>query len=51
MAKKRVTVWVYVCERCGYEWQARGNLEPKICARCKSPYWDRPPKKRPEQQP
>jgi predicted Zn-ribbon and HTH transcriptional regulator len=45
VAKKRVTVWVYVCERCAHEWQARGKLEPKICPGCKSSYWDRPPRK------
>jgi len=41
MAKKRITVWGYQCERCGHEWIPRGKMEPKICPKCKSPYWDR----------
>lgn len=30
------------CGRCGHEWSPRtfGRL-PKICPKCKSPYWDR----------
>lgn len=28
------------CKRCGYEWKERKEL-PRLCARCKSPYWDR----------
>ena len=42
MGKKRVTVTVYVCERCGHEWQSSLDGGPTICAACKSPYWDRP---------
>ena len=31
------------CERCEYEWVPR-NIEepPRVCPKCKSPYWDRP---------
>ena len=33
----------YRCERCGHEWVPRERPEdPKVCPRCKSPYWDRP---------
>ena len=33
------------CLRCGYIWATRaGNSNPKRCARCKSPYWDKPRK-------
>jgi DNA-directed RNA polymerase subunit RPC12/RpoP len=41
-------VWIrmlgYRCERCGHEWVPRGATAtaPKVCARCKSPYWDKP---------
>jgi hypothetical protein len=33
----------YRCERCGHEWVPRGdlNIEPRVCPKCKSPYWDR----------
>lgn len=42
MAKIKMTVWGYRCERCGHEWIPRGQFVPKICPSCKSPYWDRP---------
>lgn len=32
----------YRCERCGYVWIPRKQELPKVCPRCKSPYWDRP---------
>jgi predicted Zn-ribbon and HTH transcriptional regulator len=37
-------VWVYQCERCGHEWQPRDPKapEPKVCPKCKSPYWNTP---------
>jgi predicted Zn-ribbon and HTH transcriptional regulator len=35
----------YKCERCGHEWVPRAKDEtPKVCPKCKSPYWDRPRK-------
>jgi predicted Zn-ribbon and HTH transcriptional regulator len=33
---------IYKCVRCGYEWAGRKITEPKKCARCASPYWDKP---------
>lgn len=27
--------------RCGHEWIPRGE-KPRVCPKCKSPYWDRP---------
>lgn len=35
----------YKCLRCGHTWIPRTNNKPKVCANCKSPYWDRPRKK------
>ena len=32
------------CERCGHVWMPRGSEKPKVCSRCKSPYWDEPRK-------
>ncbi|MCK4730412.1 MAG: hypothetical protein KAT28_03775 [Candidatus Aenigmarchaeota archaeon] len=33
----------YVCERCNHKWIARNKKEkPKVCPKCKSPYWDTP---------
>jgi len=31
-----------VCSRCGHEWYPRSPRVPRVCARCKSPYWNRP---------
>ena len=29
--------------RCGHQWLPRGEHEkPRVCPKCKSPYWDRP---------
>ncbi len=31
----------FQCERCGHEWVPRDiNQEPKVCPKCKSPYWN-----------
>lgn len=34
----------YECLRCGFHGQTRSGLPPRCCARCRSAYWDRPPK-------
>lgn len=41
-----ITVMGYRCERCGHEWVPRGGLEdePKVCPKCRSPYWNTPRK-------
>lgn len=31
-----------LCLRCGNTWWPRRLTKPRRCARCKSPYWDRP---------
>ena len=31
----------YTCTRCGHRWVPR-TLNPRHCARCNSPYWDKP---------
>lgn len=31
----------WVCQRCGHKWIPRHENRPKICPKCKSPYWDR----------
>lgn len=30
------------CFRCGYEWFPKSSQKPRKCARCNSPYWDKP---------
>jgi len=43
MARVKESVWLWVCERCGYKWLPRdADMEPKRCPGCKSPYWNRP---------
>ena len=32
----------YKCERCSHIWFPRENAIPRVCPRCKSPYWDVP---------
>lgn len=44
MAKVKVTRWEWLCERCQHQWLPRQQdaPEPKVCPKCKSPYWNRP---------
>lgn len=44
MAKIKIEVDGFRCERCGHEWVKRKTDEPMVCPKCKSPYWDRPKK-------
>jgi len=45
MAKIKVSLYKYVCERCEHEWIPRDvDNEPRVCPKCKSPYWNRPRK-------
>jgi len=41
----KVQVWAWKCERCKHVWMPREEgVAPKVCPKCKSPYWDRPRK-------
>ncbi|MCK5260548.1 MAG: hypothetical protein KAJ44_00030 [Thermoplasmatales archaeon] len=45
MGKVKITVDGYKCERCEHEWIPRNWEEkPRVCPKCKSPYWDKPRK-------
>lgn len=33
------------CKRCGHSWFTRKEGSPKVCGRCRSPYWNTPKKK------
>ena len=41
----------YMCERCGYRWSSRTGTgirpkkDPRVCANCRSPYWNKPRRK------
>ena len=42
----KIQVWAWQCERCGHTWVPREvDSQPKVCPKCKSPYWDRPRQK------
>jgi DNA-directed RNA polymerase subunit RPC12/RpoP len=42
-----ITLKGYLCERCGHKWVPKEDTrgKPKVCPKCKSPYWDTPRKK------
>lgn len=41
----KLKLWGYRCERCAHDWVPREQeQEPRVCPKCKSPYWDRPRK-------
>lgn len=36
----------FQCERCGHKWIPRDiEQEPRVCPKCKSPYWNIPRRK------
>ena len=42
MPRIRIEVEGFRCARCGHEWVPRGTGgDPRVCPRCKSPFWDR----------
>ena len=39
----KVQVWAWKCERCEHVWVPREvDVEPRVCPKCKSPYWNKP---------
>jgi uncharacterized OB-fold protein len=42
----KITLDGWKCERCGHVWVPRQQdaPEPRVCPKCKSPYWNRPRK-------
>ncbi len=46
MGRVPITLMGYRCERCGHEWLPKKDdeKEPKVCPKCKSPYWNIPKK-------
>jgi len=55
MGLVKVTTWGYRCLRCDHAWIPRGlevpegggkppepDETPRVCPKCKSPYWDKP---------
>lgn len=45
MAKVRMQVVGWECERCSHRWVPRDWVTvPRVCPKCKSPYWNKPRK-------
>lgn len=49
MAKQKISIWQYICERCEHKWLPRDAESdepklPRVCPKCKSPYWNSPRK-------
>jgi hypothetical protein len=45
MAIKQKLVNILTCERCNHTWTPRKfNVIPETCAKCRSPYWNKPRK-------
>lgn len=43
----KIKIEGYICERCKHKWVPRNsNEEPMVCPKCKSPYWNRPRKRK-----
>lgn len=54
MGLVKLMLWGYRCLRCGHGWVPRGvelrkdgkkppdPEEPRVCPKCKSPYWSKP---------
>jgi hypothetical protein len=40
-----ITLKGFECERCQHQWVPREEDYPRVCPKCKSPYWDKPRKK------
>ncbi|OGN87168.1 MAG: hypothetical protein A2158_00915 [Chloroflexi bacterium RBG_13_46_14] len=48
MGRVPITLMGFRCERCSHEWfPKKENKEPRVCPRCKSPYWNVPKTKSP----
>jgi len=37
-----ITLKGFQCERCNHKWLPKESYKPKVCPKCKSPYWDTP---------
>lgn len=42
---KKITLPILKCLRCSHRWYPRGEEYPKVCPKCKSPWWNVPKKK------
>ena len=40
MPRIKIELEGFRCARCGHEWIPRKDEAPRVCPRCKSPFWD-----------
>ena len=50
---ERIEMMGYRCQRCGHVWvpMKSATAPPRVCPKCKSPYWDRPRVRHPRGKP
>ena len=41
LIKNNMNLPKYECNRCSHSWIPRAEKEPKVCPKCKSPYWNK----------
>lgn len=39
--KVKIEVWICKCGRCDHKWNSKDLDVPRVCPKCKSPYWDK----------
>jgi rubrerythrin len=39
---RTIVMPTFICTRCNHSWYPRSPEPPRVCPKCKSPYWDRP---------
>ena len=37
----RIQLEGWLCYRCNHKWVPRDDETPRVCPKCKSPYWDK----------
>jgi len=42
----RIIITKLKCLRCSWEWYPKSENIPKVCPKCKSPYWNIPKKEK-----
>lgn len=40
--KKEIKLPTFKCTRCGHKWHPKKEEVPLRCAKCKTPYWNKP---------
>ena len=38
---RELNILTLKCLRCGHEWIPNRPIEPKVCPKCNSPYWNK----------